>query len=342
MYFSSHPREFRRIVFEKQGFKAEQKKNYTLYQNPEYPENGQYHHYERKGYYEFGIASYTISQAFAIQFDNPDLLLRLGIVHEGVTRFQLDHESVSSFMPSAFLVLENGIRGKQVWEQGQYFHGAEMTVYPAFIDELAARFSGFQVLDYFIPNHTYHYLPAGILPVIHRLIHLDETDSLNDLHLEAAVLECMGIMKESGKSDGQNAFSRQVDYGCVEIGEGRRIRFTAQDFKTIQKARDILTEQFVSPPTIEALSQMLLINSQKLKAGFRYYYHMTIGEYVASLKMSYAATLLCTTEKTVAEIAREAGYGYSSNFSRKFQQTYSCTPVKYRMREKKHPGIKEK
>ncbi len=103
----------------------------------------------------------------------------------------------------------------------------------------------------------------------------------------------------------------------------------------MQKAHDILTEQFVNPPTIEALSWQLKMNSQKLKAGFSYYYHMTIGEYIAALKMSLAATLLCTTELSIAEIAHEVGYGYTSNFSKKFQQTYSCTPLKYRMRERK-------
>lgn len=339
MYFSGSPQQFRNIILENLGFQAVEKDNYLLYQNRKHPENGYYRLYQRKGFYDFGIADYTISQDFEIQFNNREPIMRFGVVNEGTTSFQMDHEPVSSFMPSAFFVLETEQRGRQKWEKGQHFQGAEITIYPAFLEEIVRRFHNFSASDYFIPNHTYHYLPAGILPLFYRMVHQDETDSLNDLRLEAAILECMGAIKESGKPDEQNAFSRQVDYGSVKIGKKREIRFTAQDFKVIQKAHDILTKEFKSPPTIDALSHNLLINSQKLKAGFVYYYHMTIGEYVAALRMSYAATLLCTTEKPVAEIAREAGYEYSSNFSRKFEKTYSCTPLKYRRREKKSPQL---
>ena len=90
--------------------------------------------------------------------------------------------------------------------------------------------------------------------------------------------------KRKWKSKWSKCFSRQINYGSVTIGKKRRIVFSAHDFKTVQKAHDILTEQFVNPPTIEALSWQLKMNSQKLKAGFSYYYHMTIGEYIAALK----------------------------------------------------------
>lgn len=335
MYFSDSPKQFRSILLKELHFHAINQENYICYQNPEFPEDGFYHLYQREGFYDFGIANYTIDHAFSIQFNNTEPILRFGIVYDGVTRFQLEHQSVSSFMPSPFLVLEKEIRGKQTWRAGQHFHGAEITLYPAFFEKLAGQFSDFHPLDYFIENHTYHYLPADIMTVLYRILYLDEVDSLNALHLEAAMLECMGAIKEYGKANGQNAFSEQIDYGSVEIGRERKLRFTAEDFKTIQKAHDILTEQFANPPTIEALSRELLINPQKLKAGFLYYYHITIGEYAASLKMALAATLLCTTDKSVAEIAAEVGYGYSANFSKKFRQTYSCTPLKYRMREKR-------
>lgn len=335
MYCSSNSFQFRTIVLEQLGFQPIKKANCLLYQNPEFPKSGSYRLYQREGFYDFGIADYTVQKAFGIQFDHSNPLLRFGIVYDGTTRFQLEHQPVSSFMPSAFLVLEKEIKGKQVWIPGQHFQGAEITIYPNFFEEIQMRFSNFSILEYFLENHTYYYLPSEVFPVLYRMIHKDKMDCLNYLHLEAAILECLAVIKESGSPSGQNAFSRQINYGSVTIGKKRRIVFSAHDFKTVQKAHDILTEQFVNPPTIEALSWQLKMNSQKLKAGFSYYYHMTIGEYIAALKMSLAATLLCTTELSIAEIAHEVGYGYTSNFSKKFQQTYSCTPLKYRMRERK-------
>ncbi|MSS64724.1 helix-turn-helix transcriptional regulator [Velocimicrobium porci] len=337
MYFSNQPKEFRNIILKELGFQPTKKKNYILYENKFHPEYGFYRLYERTGFYDFGVADYTIPQGFEIQFNNSNPILRLGIVYDGITSYQLEKQPVSSFMPSTFLVFEKGICGKQLWKKGQHFYGAEITIYPAFFEELSNRFSNFSIFNYFIENQTYYYLPSDILPIVSRMIHLDQTDSLNALHLEAAVLECMGAIKETETPDGQNGFSRQINYGSVTIGKKKKLNFTEEDFKSIQKAHDILTEQFIHPPTIEALSRQLLINSQKLKAGFSYYYHMTIGEYTASLKMSLAAVLLCTTEKSVAEIAHEVGYDYSASFIKKFQKTYSCTPLKYRMREKKPP-----
>lgn len=335
MHKTTTPHQFRNAMLEELEFHAFPKRYYIHYENPESPENGCYHLYQREGYYDWGIADYTIHHAFSIQFHNPDPLLRLGVVYDGTTKFKLENEPVSSFQPSAFLVLEQNIRGRQVWKKGQHFKGAELTIYPAFLEELNHRFPDYAILDYFLPNHTYHYLPADVLSVIQRMLYLDQTDSLNALHLEATILECMGAIIESGNSKGANAFSDQVDFGSVEVGRNRRIHFCAEDYHAIQKAHTILTEQFVHPPTIDALSQKLLLSPQKLKSGFAYYYHITIGEYTAALRMDLAATLLCTTEKSVDEIAREVGYQYSANFIRKFQAVYHCTPLKYRMREKK-------
>ncbi len=311
MYYSENPNEFRQIMLRELGFQAVEKENYTLYENPR---NGFLHLYTRPGLYDFGIADYTIPRSFVVQFNTPDPFLRFGIVYEGKTRFQLERQPVSSFEASAFLVLERHLKGRQAWKPGDHFYGAEFTIYPAFLQEIAVRFPNFDPLEQFPENHTRHYLPAEIMVILQRLLLRDEEDSLNGLLLEAAILECMGVLMESERPQAQPVFSYQ------------------KDFQSIQRARDILTEQFTHPPTIEALSRMLLINSQKLKTGFSEYYHMTIGEYTASLRMSHAADLLATTEKSIAEIARDAGYGYPSNFIKKFRQTYGCTPLKYRTR----------
>lgn len=333
MFFSDNAAQFRDIVLRELDFHAEKQTYFTHYQNSD---GSSFRFYQKENLYDFGIADYTIGHNFAIRFDNSEPLLRFGIVYDGTTRFQLDHQAASVFLPSASLVYEKELHGIQKWLKGQHFHGAEITIYPDFVRKLEAAYPDFRLSDYFIPNHTYYHLPSHILQVLHRMLYLDRTGRLNPLHLEAAILECMAAIFESGEPDGQNAFSRQVDYGTIEVGKDRRqIALTANDFHCIQTAKDILTEQFRNPPTIDSLSRQLLITPQKLKAGFSHYYHMTIGEYVSSLRMSLAASLLCTTEQSVAEIARETGYSYTSNFIRKFQDTYSCTPLKYRKREKR-------
>ena len=168
---------------------------------------------------------------------------------------------------------------------------------------------------------------------VHRLVKLSEWNQLNPLHLESAMLQFIAILIQDMDSPKESAFTKQLNYGKIRVGNQRFIHLTAHDIKAIQEAHDILSKNIASPPTIEMLSKQLLINTQKLKAGFVHYYHMTIGEFSTTLKMSMASTLLCTTDKSVAEIAQEVGYPYPSNFIKKFQQTYSCTPLKYRQRK---------
>ena len=91
MYFSNHPEQFRSIILNEIGFVPEQRKHYVSYQNPGNPEAGLYHHYERRGFYTFGIGEYTIEKSFGIQFDNKEPLLRMGIVYDGVTPVSYTH-----------------------------------------------------------------------------------------------------------------------------------------------------------------------------------------------------------------------------------------------------------
>ena len=74
--------------------------------------------------------------SFTIHFDNPQRLVRLGTVYKGTTEFQLDNAPVSSFKPSSFFVVEQDLKGKQTWHQGQHFHGAEITIYEAYFNEV--------------------------------------------------------------------------------------------------------------------------------------------------------------------------------------------------------------
>lgn len=328
------PSEFRNAVLQELGFSPKSYPFYTLYQNEKKRENGHYLLFERPNYYDFGIADYSIDHPFAIEFQNEDLCMRFGIVYEGTTKFQLQNQPVSSFSPSSFFVIEKNIIGKQVWKRGQHFHGMEISIYPAYFEEVIKPLFPLDFFSNFEENYTYHYLPLEIHTVFHRLLKLAETDQLNPLHLESALLQCIAILAQNIQHSNENAFANQRYYEKILIGSNRSLSFHAEDIRSIQKAHDILLNNIANPPTIEMLSKELLISTQKLKAGFSHFYHMTIGEFSTSLKMSTSATLLCTTDLSVAEIAKQVGYTYPSNFIKKFQQTYSCTPLKYRERER--------
>ena len=323
--------EFREAVLYELNFKAFQEKYCKIFKDIEHPENGYFLLYERPGYYEFGIADYTIPHHFTLNFDNPQRLVRFGTVHKGTTEFQIDNQPISSFKPSSFFVVEKDLKGKQNWTKGQHFHGAEITIYENYFNDVIRPLlkNDFD-FERFATNYTYNYLPLEVMSILQTMQTLSNKNILDSLMLESCILQCISLIIQTVEESDDNTFTKQLHHGKVQIGKDRYLNLSARDIKSIQKAHDILTQNISNPPTIETLSEIVLLNPQKLKAGFSHQYHMSIGEFTTSLRMTLAANLLCTTDKSIADIATETGYLYSSNFIKMFKQTYECTPLQYR------------
>ncbi|MCT8978376.1 AraC family transcriptional regulator [Clostridium sp. CX1] len=323
--------EFKSVVLEKLSFDKIETKNYTLYTNKNRPELGHLISYSRDSYYNLGIADYTISEDFNLSFDNPELLMRFGVVYTGATEFKIENNPVSSFTPSSFFVIEKNLRGKQSWKKGQHFHGTEITIYESYFNEIIKpNFPNIMGFDSFIKNYTYTYLPLEIVEIIHQLQSLTNENSLNSIYLESKILECIAILINEVTKSPENAFTNQINYGNINIGADRVIKLTSSDIRAIQKAHDILEKNYSKPPSIGALSKMVFLNEQKLKAGFSKHYHMSIGEYSSNIKMTVAANLLSTTDLSIEDIAHKVGYSYSANFSKMFKKIYGQTPLKFR------------
>lgn len=334
MQKATSPQQFKELIIKNLSLIKSDKTNYIEYRNTKDPKS-YIRLYQKENFYEFGLANYHIPQDFQIHFESNEQLLRLGILFDGITSFEIEENPNNAFYPSSFIVLENNIKGIQYWKKGEYYKGAEITIYPAYLKELAKRHMLFQPEQFLMLNHTYHHLPSGILPTIHQLLRLDKEQKLNLFYLESAILNIIGSIIETSISNTQNVFHPQIDYGNVRIGKKHTLHFSKHDYQIIQDVHDYLLHHYVQPPTIEAISKQFLINPQKLKAGFSFYFQLTISQFITLQKMHTAVTLLCTTEKSIQEIAQEVGYAHTANFTRRFQATYHCTPLKYRYREKR-------
>lgn len=324
-------KSFRETVLQALTFLPHKQNHSILYKNPQHPENGYFLFYERPGYYSFGIADYTVPHSFKLAFDNPEHLIRFGTVYEGTTNFKLENQPTGSFTPSSFFVIEKNLKGKQTWTKGQHFHGAEFTIHETYFEDIIKKSLNTDFsFENFTPNFTYRYLPIEIVTLLEKMQSLAKQNTLNPLLLESYLLQCIGILMETLQASPEHAFTKQLYYGKVPVGKNKYLHFNAQDIRAIQKAHTILIENLQSPPTIEHLSELVLLNPQKLKAGFSYYYHLPIGQFITSMRMSLAAHLLCTTDESIAEIARKVGYPYTSNFIKRFRETYHFTPLEYR------------
>lgn len=324
-------KDFQDIVLNKLTFTPYQAENCTIYKNENKPELGYFIKYSREGYYDFGIGDYTIPIDFSISFDHNEQLMRFGTVYTGETEFKIENNPVSSFTPSSFFVTETKLKGKQNWKKGQHFHGAEITIYKKYFDEIIKpNFPKTIDFDNFISNYTYRYLPLEIASIIQSLRSMAEVDRLTPLYLESKILESIALLSNEIYSSPENAFTNQLNYGEIKIGKNRYITLTASDTNAIQKAHDILTKEACNPPTIKNLSKTVFLNEQKLKAGFSAKYHMSISQYTNSLRMAMAENLLSTTELSIDEISKILGYNYTGNFIKSFKKAHGKTPLTFR------------
>jgi AraC-like DNA-binding protein len=326
--------QFQSYVVKKLGFSKYEIDNYILYTNKKRSEDGYLISYSRDNYYHLSIADYTIPRDFSLTFDNPEHLIRFGLVYKGVSEVKIENNPTSSITPSSFFVVEKDLKGQQNWKKGQHFHGTEITIHERYFTELMRpHFPDMIDFDLFTKNYTYIYLPLEIAEIIRQLQSLAYNNSLNSLYLEAKILECVAILRNEVTNSAENAFTNQINYGAIQIGDDRIIKLTSADIRAIQKAHDILSKNYSNPPRIETLSKMVFLNEQKLKAGFSKHYHMSIGEYTNQLRMTVAANLLSTTDLSVENIAVKVGYHYSANFAKMFKHTYGKTPLQFRKRK---------
>ena len=100
------------------------------------------------------------------------------------------------------------------------------------------------------------------------------------------------------------------------------------DVLALEKAREILEQQFHNPITLDAVARKVGINRKKLNDGFQLLNGHTFGEFLLRTRMNEARELLKQGLMT-ADIADRTGYSNRSAFSDAFKRYFGCSPKQY-------------
>lgn len=84
---------------------------------------------------------------------------------------------------------------------------------------------------------------------------------------------------------------------------------------------------------IPAMVELCGKSYEHISRCLKKYYHITVTEYINSLKLNYAANLLSNTDYSLTDICLECGFNNPTYFSSYFKKVYGETPHEYR---KKH------
>jgi AraC-like DNA-binding protein len=97
----------------------------------------------------------------------------------------------------------------------------------------------------------------------------------------------------------------------------------------VDRTKELLARDLVSPPTLEMLGQEVGCSPFYLSRIFSREVGLTIPQFLRNLRMERAAELLRSGRYNVTEAATEVGYSSLSHFSKAFCETIGCCPVLY-------------
>ena len=96
------------------------------------------------------------------------------------------------------------------------------------------------------------------------------------------------------------------------------------------EAKEILSNNLESPPSLSQLSKQIGLNTFKLKKNFKALFGVPVFKYLQNERMSKAHQLLSQKDLTVQEVAWEVGYDSLSSFSNMFSKKFGYRPSEIR------------
>jgi len=92
------------------------------------------------------------------------------------------------------------------------------------------------------------------------------------------------------------------------------------------KAKEVILQNYKSPPSIKELARLCGTNDFKLKKHFKKVNQITIYAYIQKFRLEKANLLLREKLMSVSEIAKKVGYKHQGHFSAIFFKTYGVYP----------------
>lgn len=111
-------------------------------------------------------------------------------------------------------------------------------------------------------------------------------------------------------------------------------QLATMDTKTIKEgernklylAKEILSQNLDSPPSLSELSKQIGLNTFKLKKNFKELFGVPVFKYLQNERLTQAHKLLSNEDATVQEAAWQVGYDSLSSFSNAFEKKFGYRP----------------
>lgn len=152
--------------------------------------------------------------------------------------------------------------------------------------------------------------------VLNQLMQMNLHDMVQNLYVQAKVYELLCLYFNATQKKG-------VDQ-CPFLADEENV-------VKIRKAKEIIIERLVDPPTLKELAEEVDLSINKLKDGFKQIYGEPVFSFQFDYKMELARQLLASGSLNVNEVGLRVGYSTASHFIAAFKKKYGVTPKKFVM-----------
>ena len=139
-------------------------------------------------------------------------------------------------------------------------------------------------------------------------------------------LKFLYILYELSMADGVKVLASSSFANTSRNKESRRV----------QKVKQYINDHYSEPLMLNDLADIAGMSPVAFSRFFRIRTNRTLSDYIADIRLGFAARLLVDTTKNISEICYECGFNNLSNFDRTFKNKRGSTPREFREMYKKH------
>jgi len=177
------------------------------------------------------------------------------------------------------------------------------------LDRVMSALSG-QTGQFFTSKMT-----PGMKRIIHEITHCRYAGDVKQIFLSAKVLELIAVY---------------VGEALLEKSEPLSIiNLSRTDIASLQRAKEILDANLLSPPGLGALARQVCLNEYKLKKGFKQLFGLPVHAYVIDQRLLMASHMLEEGTVNITEAAYAVGFSKTGHFSEQFKRKYGVNPSEY-------------